>query len=290
MSSISGVATSASLASSAVSMSQERAKFFEAIQNQKYVSVPFLVDPNLIQDAIHAFFEFLNTPDHIKHHIDFKITQTHRRGDVGFKRRESAADIYNDSKDFFHFHPALFDQYADFLKDNPVVDAFVKKAKPIWDLAYAKTLEILKLFDDRYPETSAKVFDKEPVHLLLRFLKYDWQRSEKYLAKPHFDAGSFTLAIAESCAGLRIGSGPDDLKLIQHQDGHALFMLSSNFKKVLNTDEFQAGWHDVIQLDETKIGQPFARWAIVAFIDAHGVEALPRTETHKWYTQSAHAE
>ncbi len=58
----------------------------------------------------------------------------------------------------------------------------------------------------------------------------------------------------------------------------------SNCKKVMDSEKFQAGWHDVIQVDETLIGKPFARWAIVVFIEAHGVLALPRTETHKWYT------
>ena len=28
-----------------------------------------------------------------------------------------------------------------------------------------------------------------------------------------------------------------------------------------------------------------ARWAIVAFIDSHNIEALPRSETHKWYRE-----
>jgi hypothetical protein len=60
-------------------------------------------------------------------------------------------------------------------------------------------------------------------------------------------------------------------------------MLSSNFKCILDTDDLSAGWHDVIQVDKTIIGKPLARWAIVAFIEAQGVEALSRTETHKWY-------
>jgi hypothetical protein len=51
----------------------------------------------------------------------------------------------------------------------------------------------------------------------------------------------------------------------------------------MDTAELSAGWHDVIQLNETLIGKPFARWAIVAFIEGHDVEALPRSETHKWY-------
>jgi hypothetical protein len=67
----------------------------------------------------------------------------------------------------------------------------------------------------------------------------------------------------------------------------AIFMLSSNFKKVMDTDKFKPGWHDVIQLDKTLIGQPFARYAIVAFIEADGVDALSRDETHKWYIQTS---
>lgn len=54
----------------------------------------------------------------------------------------------------------------------------------------------------------------------------------------------------------------------------------------MNSNDLSAGWHEVIQLDETRIGKPFARWAIVAFVEAHGVEALPRAETHKWYVKT----
>jgi hypothetical protein len=53
----------------------------------------------------------------------------------------------------------------------------------------------------------------------------------------------------------------------------------------MNADIFLPSWHDVIQTDDNRIGKSFARWAIVAFIDAHSVEALPRSETHKWYTE-----
>ncbi|WP_019216762.1 hypothetical protein [Legionella tunisiensis] len=155
------------------------------------------------------------------------------------------------------------------------------KAKPIWELVYKTVHGILQVFEKRFPGTMDKVFATDDVHILLRFLRYNWQESGKYLAKPHFDAGSFTLAIAESSPGLRIGSCPDDLKLVEHKDEHAVFMLASNFKQIMSTNEFSAGWHDVVQLDEALIGKPYARWAIVAFIEAHGVKALPRSETHK---------
>lgn len=255
----------------------------ESLQERFYVNVPFSISTDIINDAIQAFFKFLNEPGDIKSHIDFTIAPKHRRGDVGFKQRDPNDHIYNDSKAFFHFHPALFDRYADFLDSNPVVNDFMTKAKPIWDLAYTTVKEILNTFEPEFPGIVDKVFHGEYPHLLLRFLKYDWDASGEYLAKPHFDAGSFTLAIAESCPGLRIGSGPENLTLISHKPGNAIFMLASNFQKIMSTSELFPGWHDVIQLDKTLIGKPYARWAIVAFIEAHNVEALPRSETHKWY-------
>ncbi|MBA3537781.1 MAG: hypothetical protein H0T84_14425 [Tatlockia sp.] len=259
----------------------------QSLKKQNYIQLPFPLSKDAINEAIGAFFKFLEEPDSVKNYINFTIAPNHRRGDVGFKHRDAGTHIYNDSKDFFHFHPALFERYSDFLAKNPVVSDFMHKAKPIWDLVYKTVFRILGFFEKDFNGTVNKVFATENVHILLRFLKYDWQESGKYLAKPHFDAGSFTLAIAESCPGLRIGACPQSLKTIVHEEGSAIFLFSSNFKQIINSEEFAAGWHDVIQLDEAYLGKPFARWAIVAFIEAHGVEALPRSETHKWFVEQA---
>lgn len=253
------------------------------LQQQNYVLVPFALSPTVIHEAMAAFFNFLNEPSAVREHINFTVAPMHRRGDVGFKQRDPKEDIYNDSKEFFHFHPAIFKNYDAFLNQQPVIYDFMRKAEPIWQAVSSTVHTLLTTLNPSFPGLVQRVFDTEDVHILLRFLKYNWQQSGKYLAKPHFDAGSMTLAIAESGPGLRIGSGPHDLKLVQHQPGHALFMLSSNFKQIMPTDEVAAGWHDVIQLDETFVGKPYSRWALVAFIEAHGVTALPRTETHKWF-------
>jgi hypothetical protein len=255
------------------------------LQKQFYAQVDFPISPIAIQEAINAFFEFLDEPNDVKAYIDFDIAPNHRRGDLGFKHRDPNDHIYNDSKDFFHFHPIILQKYSDFLKQHPVVNNFVLKAQPIWDLTYKTIYNILNLFEQKFPGTVDKIFDSDCPHIALRFLKYDFPKSSKYLAKPHFDAGSFTLAIAESTPGLRIGSKPENLQLVEHKDSHAIFMISSNFRKVMDTETLSPGWHDVIQLDESLIGKPYSRWAIVAFIEAHGVEALPRTETHKWYKE-----
>lgn len=259
-------------------------EMYDALTENFYLNVPFPMDRLIIEEAVQAFFKFLDLPDPIKTQIDFTIAPQHRRGDVGFKHRDPNEHIYNDSKEFFHYHPALLEKYKDFLNENPIVLDFALKANTIWMLAQQTVSDLLKVFELKFPGVCDKVFNTETPHLLLRFLKYDWQNSGKYLAKPHYDAGSFTLAIAESCAGLRIGSRPENLKIVEHKPGNAIFMLASNFQKLMDTQELSAGWHDVIQLDETLIGKPFARWAIVAFIEGHGVEALSRSKTHQWYT------
>lgn len=264
----------------------EAAEVCELLQKKQYVSVPFVTSPAEIDQAMAAFFDFLAAPEDIKNHIDFTIAPLHRRGDVGFRHRHAENHIYDDSKQFFHFHPAIFDKYPDFLEQNPVVRNLMEKAQPLWDKTAHTVRGVLTLLEPQFPGIVSKVFDTKYPHILLRFLQYEWAESGKYLAKPHYDAGSFTLAIAESNPGLRIGRSPEDLKLVTHKKDHAIFMLSSNFRTLINDDQFDAGWHDVLQMDATVIGKPFSRWALVAFIEAHGVPGLPRTETHKWYQPS----
>tara|TARA_R110002110_G_scaffold119309_2_gene293749 strand:+ start:35698 stop:36531 length:834 start_codon:yes stop_codon:yes gene_type:complete len=264
----------------------DQTDIYRSLLDQGFVSVPFSIDPKCIQEAMDAFMRFLQEPDHIKEEIDFSIAPLHRRGDVGYKHRKANEHIYNDDKEFFHFHPALMPRYENFINQNPVVKSFIQKAYPIWQLAFETVRQILLSLEPISPNITNNVFDTDEVHFSLRFLKYQWQKSGRYLAKPHYDAGSFTLAIAESCPGLRIGTAPDNLNLVKHEAQTAIFFLSSNFEKVMCHNELKPAWHDVVQLDEAIIGEPFARWALVAFIDGHNIEALPRSETHKWLVQS----
>jgi len=254
----------------------------EALYTQPYIQVPFPISRPQILMALDAFFAFLRLPDAIKFHIDTKISPKHRRGELGLTHRDPGDDVYRDSKDFFHFHPILFQEYDEFIEKQPVIKQFLELALPIWQTAYETVHEIMSSFEPSYPGTMTKIFDDPTPHFVLRFLKYEYSNPGEYLAKPHFDSGSFTLAIAESRPGLRIGTKPEDLTLIQHADNQAIFMVSSNYRKIIDTDKLSPGWHDVIQLDETQLGHAFARWAVVVFIDGHSVEALTRDDTHKW--------
>lgn len=256
----------------------------QILYTKPYAVVSFPTDQNEIQQAIDAFFEFLKLPDDVKYQLTAKISPRHRRGEVGFQHRDPDDGIYNDSKDFFHYHPVLKEEHNQLIEETPVIRNFLMAANVLWEKVYTTVYEILEFFDKDHPGTLDKIFDAKNPHIILRFLKYNFNEAGKYLAKPHFDAGSFTLAIAESCPGLRIGTNPDDLEIVHHHTNQAIFMISSNIQKIIESNELKPGWHDVIQLEENKIGKPFARWALVAFIDGHNVEALPRRETHKWYT------
>ncbi|MCA0369645.1 MAG: hypothetical protein LCH26_00875 [Proteobacteria bacterium] len=255
---------------------------YSRLQAQPYARVAFPMPSSQIKGAVEAFFAFLKESQSIKAHIDLDIAPQHRRGEIGYRLRE-ADDLYGDSKEFFHFHPIIFDHYADFLGENPVVAHFMACARPLWEATTTIVQDMMQNLDQDFPGAYARIFGASPVHVILRFLKYDWAACGAYLAKPHYDAGSFTLAIAESCGGLRMGTLPENLAPLTHVPGQALFMVSSNYGKILDGAEIAPAWHDVIQMDETKVGKPFSRWAVVAFVDGHGVEALSREETRKWY-------
>lgn len=265
----------------------DKETLYKSLKENYYCNIPIELSRKEIEDAMDAFVEFLSLPMDIKSEIDFSISKVHRRGDVGYKHRDPKDDAYNDSKDFFHYHPALLERYSDFIESNTIVKNFVSKAHPIWEKLYKIIQEIMLIFDKDYPGIYDKIFKDGNPHILLRFLRYNWQTARKYLAKPHFDAGSFTIAIGESCEGLRIGSGPDDLKLVEHREYNAMFFISSNYKKLMDTEEFKPAWHDVIQMDESQIGNSYGRWAIVCFVDGIDVEALSREENHKYYKAEA---
>lgn len=252
------------------------------LYKKPYGLIPFPLNKQKIEQAIASFFEFLELPDPIKAHMDLKISPLHRRGDLGFKRRDPEGDVYNDHKSFFHYHPIIEKQYAHFIAQHKKVKIFLENAAGLWKLVYHTIYEILSEFEQEYPGTLSRVFETQTPHILLRFLKYDYPKSGHYLAKPHFDAGSFTLAIAESTPGLRIGTNPEDLELVEHKENQAVFMVASNFKKIIDTDNLKPAWHDVIQINPSDVGQPFSRWALVAFIDGYDVAALSRKETHKF--------
>ena len=255
------------------------------LKDQFFTTISFPISRNEIEKAVDSFIDFLAEPKIIKEQIRFRVYHLHRRGDVGYTHRDPDDSIYNDSKDYFHYHDAIIDRYPELLAQNEVVRKFVERASPIWQAAKVAGEAVISQLSERYPHLWAHFFEGAVPHVILRFIRYNWQESKQNLAKPQFDAGSCTLAIAESAQGLRIGRDEASLRLVKNKPHEAIFFLSSNFNRVVNDEMFYPAWHDVIQLNEEYVGKPYARWAVVCFFEAQGMTAISREMTHTWHRE-----
>jgi isopenicillin N synthase-like dioxygenase len=256
----------------------ETKQLLNQLQSQQYAVVDFDLSQQEVQDSIKAFKDFLALPEVFKEKINHRVYKTHRRGWMGYQRRSQESGD-GDSKEFFHYHPFLEGMFQPSVRDNIVVQKFLKKANVIWRKAYDKLGFILKEMNKKFPGTYDHVFKtrEEPIHLTLRFLKYDLQSPAEKIARSHFDVGTCTLAIAESHPGLRIGSQEATLKPVTHKPGSAVFFLAQNFEAMLGTgSNLLPAWHDVVQINTDK-----ERWAIVVFADLPNNVGASKEATHK---------
>lgn len=247
----------------------------KALETNYYVSLPSDLSRSVIDETIDAFLAFANSSQEIKNRFQSQLPGNHRRRELGFVHREGLAEG-RDTKDFFHYHPYLKKDHESFIAETPVADRLARNADIIWNHAADMAKKILLSLDSDYPGVYDKVFDTPLPHIVLRIVYYEAHPEQEILAIPHFDAGSFTLALAESAPGLRIGSRQENLKLVPHQEGRAIFMLGAGYRQTIATETLLPGWHDVIRLDNLT-----SRWAIVAFIDGHDIEGPSKEDTHK---------
>lgn len=257
--------------------------FYDQLKAQYFAPVPFQYDHAFCTQAMDTFFRFIDLPTATKNKFKGKLDSTHRRGDLGLVyRHKTKGNEYSDKKCFFHYHPRLWNLHREAVEKDPVVKDFFTQADLVWHEVHRQLTQVLLRLNKKHPGIYDKILNTKEPHIILRFLRYDIRTPGKMLAKPHYDAGAMTFAIAESKPGLRIGSSPDDLKLVQHQDGQALFFLSGNFSQLTDPGALKPGWHDVIQVGEKSKNNQYERWALVAFIDGHNTEGAPESLTHKW--------
>ena len=258
-------------------------QLYTQLRRNYYAEVPFGYDHQFCTQAMQSFFKFLELPEPQRNAFNGKLSTKHRRGDLGLVyRRKSEGNGYNDSKCFFHYHPKLQTLHQKEIDANPVVQDFMDRADKIWQEVYDTLGVTLDRLEENFPGIKDNVLKTKEPHILVRFLRYDIQTPGHYLAKPHFDAGSMTFAIAESKPGLRLGSSPEDLKLVDHKDKQALFFLGANISDLIDPTPLKPGWHDVIHVGEKPSDNKYERWALVAFIDGHNTTGAPEALTHKW--------
>lgn len=255
---------------------------FPSLLNHAYYQTPFAIPNQAVLTAVEHFFKFLKLSDPIKNTIDFKLREENRRGDIGYKKRFASDEDFRDDKVFFHFHPEIFNRYQSLIDEQPILLNFLNAAHEIWLAAESTVKTLLAQLNEQFPGCVNSIFPSGKSETILRFIRYDWQTCGHYLAKPHYDAAAISLAIAEDKPGLRIGTDQRSLQLIEHQKDHAIFFISSNYKRVFGEHcHFKPAWHDVIQVNEKSIGHPYSRWAVVAFFVPYGIAELPRSATHQ---------
>lgn len=102
------------------------------LEKNYYCSIPFPLKRQDIEEAFKCYLNFLELPDDVKNFIDYRVCKTHRRDDVGYKKREPTDGLYRDSKEFFHFHPSIFELYPAFIDQHPVLKKFLVEAEKIY--------------------------------------------------------------------------------------------------------------------------------------------------------------
>lgn len=264
--------------------SYEAQAILEQLREQQYAIIDFDLSRQEVEEAVEAFYAFLELPNDLKNTIKLRIDKNHRRGDMGYTRKHRGNGD-GDTKQFVHYHPALEEKYKPLMKKNPCVRRFFERARPIWQKAHDRLHYILKGMEEVFPGAHDRVFgvkEGQKKHITLRFLKYDIQHAGEKLARSHFDVGSCTFALAESRPGLRIGSRESNLKSVVHREKSAIFFLSKNYEAMIGKDSgLLPGWHDVVPLNKGQLGESVQRWSVVVFFDTIGATGGTKRETHQ---------
>ncbi len=249
------------------------------LKNNQYIPLDFPIPKEQVHAAVDSFMEFLREPFEVKSEISYLVNPTHRRSDIGYCFRSDKQREGDDEKEYFHYHTTIRERYPDFLHNHPVVKRFVECADPIWWAAHDTVKEFLQSHREEFKDLDQKIFDFPEPHIQLRFLKYFYKNPGRELARGHYDAGTLTLAIAESNPGLRIGRSKESLVPVTHASGKALLMPGIDFPEHVS-DAYSPAWHDVIQLEEQSTQDSFSRWAVVCFFTVKGATSFSRESTH----------
>lgn len=235
----------------------------QSLRDRNYAKIPLAISRREYETAAERFFMFLQLPLEWKQSLHFFLDPDNV-AEVGYFSK-SSDDGRSDDKEFFHYHPAFRERFAEEIRRSPDLADFISAADGIYQKAEKLFREIAREFDNQFPGLYETLFPpQQPALLPLRFLKYHSREKGAFLAKGHYDRGVATLALAESAPGLRIGRSPEKLEDIVHEEKTAIFMPGLYFPNA-TSEEFMPAWHDVVQKQEDSLSGDTARWAIVMF-------------------------
>lgn len=253
----------------------------DAWRKQHFAQVPAHgLTSAYLGDAAQSFFAFLDLPEDAKRAICRTLPGEDHRIDIGYMRRRADNDPDAEEKMYFHYHPEVDELFAREIESaGERAQTFLTHARHVWDTTIDIAKDAVAEFETEWPGTKMRFFppDKTP-HLVIRFLAYHAKGEGNFLARAHYDRGTFTIALGESAPGLRIGT-PENLKEVEHQEGHVVIMPGTNFSMDV-AKEIEPAWHDVVQRSEAQLNRDTARWAVVGFFDVIDKQYIPIEATH----------
>lgn len=244
-----------------------------------FARIPFTKDNEHLAPIIEKFFAFMALPEETKKRFSFRLIPEDRGTEVGYWTRSRATGAL-DNRGYFHYNEYADERFRAEGSDCPELIAYMDAVRPLFLEGQEAMKEVIRSVDTKFPGIYDTIFpvDRHPL-LLLRMLAYERMEPGDFLAKGHYDRGFCTIAIAESAPGLRIGTTPEDVKLVEHQPNIALFFPGLTMQDYTSTD-FIPSWHDVIQQEEHILNNQTARWAIVLFSGAWGQRNMTWQEAH----------
>ena len=279
---------------------------------RRFADIPVPIDDNQYRDAANAFVRFLELPLERKLEFSTFIDPSQPKTHSGYEIKSKAPLVVGqkelgrnkDDKEFFHYNRHCERDLAHIINvpDRRVTD-FFDAARPIYAAVEAAWRDIARAFDTEVPGFYSAAFpDGSLPTIYLRFLAYrpdtktGTNEKGSYLANAHYDQAAWTLALAESKPGLRIGRGPTEEQLacetrpkgtyfnsVAHKPQNAFFFASAaRGQQIPQTlcDAFPLGYHDVLQEDTSNAAQNVPRWAIVAFLWPVGGKFTPYDQAH----------
>lgn len=258
-------------------------RILREVKERNYATVSFPLPHKEFVYAANNYLGFLGLSQKEKEIFFCILNHKDDASQIGYVRRTQEQEDYGklDDKEYFHYNEHAKERFASLLKNpHPQITAFWKSAEKIYDEARLAFSHVMRAFDTEFPGIYKEFFPSglKP-KFYLRFLKYNVRGLGKTLARGHYDRGGFTLALAESDPGLRMGKNDKDLREVEHGRGHVLLMPAYKANKITSGD-FRPTWHDVIQKKEPKPGEETARWAIVFFADPYNMGPVNEFETH----------
>jgi len=264
-------------------------KLEHQICSRGFAEVDFALESSYMDFAAQSWLAFLTLPEDTKK--QFFINNAFEGVSdsiVGYVKSERKLDEKTghpigstDNKEYFHFNRIAINELSTLALADDRALKFFANATNIYMEAEKTHKRIMLAFDQEFPGLYDRFFSAKVPELYLRFLKYDFDGSDRPIAMPHYDKGAFTLALAESTPGLRLHyegcDGNFDTTYVQKHPRAALAFPGFQFQGVTE-GSFLPTAHDVVPLSSQEGAG--VRWSIVCFADYGNLDPVPYQAIH----------